>query len=244
MTRCPQCAVESDWLCHRCEGSLYRMLYTIATLVPELHTELTKQTKKGVSNGRGGNTEEPLIYSPEASDLTLTVHETLYAWAHTAGLVTLDLVSSSMLANMIWVNHHTFVQMEDVTMFIDEMGDLRDHLVKLADLPTEKVFLGTCAGCGAAVMGDLGCAYVACRCGVLVAAEAAKRDIAATIHESWITSKEVLTYLKRTEGLTVSKSLLATWAKRGLIRREDGYYHVGDVIARAKESHDRRRKQC
>lgn len=236
MNQCPTCqALGYTTMCFGCQGKLYRCLQTIARLTPELHTELTKQTAKASKMARAtGNSEQPLIYSPGASELTTDLAAALIKWCTFATpYVDLSTLTLTQLAAHAFYNYRRLARVYQPEIMYIELCALRDALVALADLPAERVFLGTCVACGAPIHGEAVTEYLECHCGAQMDVQAARRATRASIEDSWLTPKEIRAYLMAKK-IRVTSQQLSNWGREEKVRRQDGYYLLSSVMAYAQ----------
>jgi len=235
---CPVCkTLGTPHLCHKCTGKLYKMLHTIAMLVPELDNELTKQTAKVSKMQRAGGSSTPLVYSPEASDLTQYAWTVLDHWLRRSGWNG-DVPTLTLLAATAYYQYHRLARLIDADVMFTEMTSLRDALVALADLPIEKVFLGVCETCQQPIHADPTETHVECRCGAQMDTQAAKTAISDELRASWLTPKETRDYVKGKGGVLGSQ-VLSNWGAAKKVRKQviegQSFYHLGDVLAYAEE---------
>ena len=235
MNQCPICSrFGNPGLCSECLRNLNAMLRTIARLVPELDTELLRQTAKTSKMQRAGGSSHPLPYSPEASELTEYAIRILSHWLNVATNVDTTALNVVTLARTAYFHVRRLARVPAIRTLFNDLAILRDGLLKLTDLPIEHVFLGTCAACGVAMHGDPMAEYQVCNCGSQIGVQEAKKAVEDLVNDSWLTPKEIREYFKSKLKTTLSSQVLSNWGYQEKVLRKDGYYHLASVIAYAE----------
>lgn len=241
MRHCAICHLPGNLLmCSPCFRDFYAMLGTIARLVPELDVELMKRTAKNSKMQRAsGGHAIPLPYSPDASELADYGLLVMNTWLGLA-LPWTDVTNFNLreLAKLAYFNVGRMIRVPDVPLMFEEMRNLRDGLIRLADLPTERVFLGPCAACGASVHGDPATEYLECRCGAQIATQAARTAVRDEVEQNWLTPKETRAYLKG-RGALISAQVLSNWGREEKVRKQvvegASFYLLSSVVSYARE---------
>ena len=240
MNQCPVChRMGSLTMCRQCLGDLSRILFTICQLLPELETELRKQTAKVSKMQRSGGSASPLPYSPESSELATNAMAVLKTW------VTLSCpwqdtsrLTAIGLARFAYTNIGRLARVQNVTVMFAELVTLRDTLYALVDLGTERVFIGTCTACGYALHADPLLEYQECRCGAQIDVQTAKRVTREAIEDSYLTPAETREYLRK-KGAKVTAQQLSNWGREGKVIKQmaenQSFYLLSSVVRYAQE---------
>ncbi|CAM3457055.1 hypothetical protein [Stackebrandtia soli] len=248
MSACVQCdqpAVDAALVCHPCSTRLADALAWIADNASDLDTVVARQAHYGDGTGGRPSAEEPLPYSPSASEVGDVIRNTLTTWARDIleerGIDpptdTVPEIARFLAAQVPWLRHREYA-----AEVFDELHDAARQLRRALDAPPELVYVGPCGAladegqCERDLRAVRGAPWVKCPdCGTSYATDERRAWLVSLVLDQ-LEPAHVLAHVLTAWGAPVNAATVRQWATRRRIiakgRTPDGRptYRIGDAL--------------
>lgn len=236
-------------VCTDCARRLDRALGSTRWVLAQLDLVITRQTAKQPHVG-GASAEQPLPYSPHASELRWVLENTVSTWARVVAeekpapwpdVSSVGLLAAWLTGHVEWLRHHPAAHEA-----VEEVTSVVRRCLRAIDVAPARLYAGPCSidtpdePCGHDLYADPKSAVVTCpACGKRYDVAERKAWLMETARDHLASANEASALCYKLLGDLVTTAMIRGYVHRGKLAphgkrvegsREVALYRIGDVI--------------